>query len=144
MIKSIVTLLSQLKLPCQEILPDTKDLYLVEIIKDLEDTLANNGHGAGLAGNQIGYQYKVAIVRSQFGNVNLINPKIIEHGERITSLEGCLSLPGIKLTVGRYESIKIYNNGQIEEYSGALGVIIQHEILHLLGRTILDDKHRSR
>jgi len=144
LIKSIVTDMKQLKQPCIEINLETEQELLKTIIKDLEDTLAYNGRGIGLAANQIGYQYKIAIIRGKFGDVNLINPKMIEKGESITFLEGCLSLPGIKATTDRYNSITIDNNGKVEEYREVIGIIIQHELDHCNSMLITDRKRRSR
>lgn len=141
MIQSIITSLTELKKPCETA---TDEKLINEIIIDLEDTLKNNGRGVGLAANQIGKQYKIAIIRSKFGSIDLINPELKEKIEPFPSLEGCLSLPGIKCTVTRYKYITFINNRKELKAEGVFAVIIQHEIAHLYGRTIMDDKRRTR
>lgn len=148
MIKPIITNIKQLKESCNDF-----DIYAYEqgqeIIKDLEETLIHVGHGVGLAAPQIGYKFKAAIIRSSYGSIDLINPKIIDKKGRITFVEGCLSLPGIKLVTDRWNWIKFENtknDGTTEtlEAEGIYAVILQHEIGHLYGQLITDIKHGRR
>lgn len=115
------------------------------LICDLEDTLKEHKTGIGLAGVQIGILKNVAIIRMEETKINLINAYIIEKENPIrVDEEGCLSLPNIKVTTKRYNNIKIINNGKEEEYSGIIAVVIQHEIDHCFGLTILNRKWKHR
>jgi peptide deformylase len=114
------------------------------IIKDLEDSLDIN-RGCGLSAIQIGINKNVAIVRTDSIKINLINAYIVEKsGKFRMEKEGCLSLPCLKIDTIRYNKIIVNNNGETKEYIGMIAIIIQHELAHCKGRTILDDKWRAR
>lgn len=76
--------------------------------------------------------------------IMMVNPKIVEKSEAtVTFQEGCLSLPGFTLDVERGETIKVdyttpLGEKKSEEFFGAESVILQHEIDHLNGITLLD------
>jgi peptide deformylase len=76
--------------------------------------------------------------------IPLINPNITTRSEDTDSLEeGCLSLPGIEVSVSRPLSISltfIDKRGDIQErsYAGLPARIIQHEVDHLNGVLIVD------
>jgi len=114
------------------------------IIKDLEDSL-DISKGIGLAGVQIGILKNMAIIRIGEQKLNLINAYIRYKEDKFRCIgEGCLSLPSLKVDTIRYNKIYIVNNGKDEEYTGILSIIIQHELAHCVGRTILDDKWRAK
>jgi len=115
------------------------------IVKDLEDSL-NTKKGYGLSAIQIGLPYRVGIVRLPKCKLNLWNPKIIEKSYRFRFQgEGCLSIPGLYIDTARYRDI-VVENGDGRKYSleGIEAIVVQHEISHFNGRTILDDKWRKR
>lgn len=123
-------------------------LELQNIIKDLEDTLKEY-KGYGLAAVQIGVLKRVGIIR--FGNkkIDLINPVILEKNEKFRHREeGCLSIPGLRVDTIRYADIIIENGIDVDRSRFALygleALVCQHEIAHMNGRTILDDKWRKR
>lgn len=138
----IVTDIDKLRKPCQDIKPE----QVKEIIQKLEEELALHKNGIGLAANQIGIDAKVAIIRiPNKEKIDLINPKIIEHsGEIVFYKEGCLSLPDQKkeVTTQRYEQITIENGFDRAKYVlyGMEAIVVQHEIGHLNGRLMLDEK----
>lgn len=74
----------------------------------------------------------------------VINPKIISHSEKISKdWEGCLSIPGIRAPVPRWQSIKVeFTNRQnrimTRSYHDFVARIFQHEIDHLDGTVFLD------
>lgn len=138
MIRTIVTDIKVLRLPCQ----DVKESEISDIIKDLEETLEIYENGVGLAGNQIGINKKVAIVRYKGVNVNLINPKVISGDTEVLIREACLSFPDAEIPTKRYNRIKILNNGKEEEYSCDLAIMVQHEVDHLYGLTMFDRIYR--
>lgn len=98
--------------------------------------------GVGLAANQIGLTESVAIVRLDDLKLDLVNPKIVKwSGERQGSTEQCLSLPGREHTVMRYCHIVVETDNYdkpIIAHNFDVSRVLQHEIDHLMGRTILD------
>ena len=75
--------------------PVTKfDDRLGELLDDLAETLLAND-GVGLAAPQVGILKRVAVVniRDPHGNIELVNPEIIESSGSQTGNEGCLSAP---------------------------------------------------
>jgi peptide deformylase len=112
-----------------------------------EFMIASNG--IGLAANQIGIAKRVFVMGSN--NIPgfpapfaVFNPKIIEtSAEMVTDQEGCLSYPGLFLTVKRPSwIIAEYQNakGDIIEarFEGYLAKCFQHELDHLDGICFVD------
>lgn len=132
----------QLRIPCKDAQPE----QVKEIIQKLEAELSQHKNGIGLSANQIGIDAKVAIIRiPDKEKIDLINPKIVEHSKEIVFYkEGCLSLPDQKkeVTTQRYEQITIENGFDGAKYVlyGIEAIVAQHEIGHLEGRLILDEK----
>lgn len=105
--------------------------------------------GIGLAANQIGMVKRVFVMGSK--NIigfpdpfALFNPKIIEKSKNIIlDKEGCLSYPGLYLTVKRPDWIVArYQNsmGLVVEtkFEGYLSKSFQHELDHLDGICFVD------
>jgi peptide deformylase len=146
----IITDISKLRRPCEKVQPKEN---VSEIIKALKDSLTGK-HGVGLSANQIGFNKRVAYIciprpNNKVDEYILINPKIIEKTSPIAVPESCLSIPGITVMVDRFKYITITNtklNGEEETImmQDWEGFVFQHEIAHLNGRTILEDKHRAR
>jgi peptide deformylase len=125
-----------------------------EVVPHLIDTL-NSTSGVGLAGPQVGFNYRVFITKYDspynkgFEGV-CINPEIIEHSEDlILSDEGCLSIPGINESVQRYSWVKLRyydRQGELKEeiFQGLLSRIVQHEFDHLNGITLIDKLPKVR
>ena len=119
----------------------TKDL--LKLIKDMEATV-EKVEGLGLAAPQVGQTHKVCIARLGGKLVPLINPDIIwKSKEQEEGEEGCLSLPGVWLSVPRAVSIVVrYLNAKGEEQERKLqelpARIVQHEVDHLNGVLIVD------
>ena len=112
--------------------------------------------GVGLAGPQIGIQFRIFVVDGQPINngaesddeidpslvdfkKTFINAKIIEEtGEKWPYEEGCLSIPGIRADVYRKDTVKIkyFDVDMVEHtetYTGMAARIIQHEYDHIEG-----------
>lgn len=111
----------------------------LSIIKKLELEL-NNSKGVGLAAVQIGINAKVAIIRAG-KNVDLINPEIISSSDLAEfNNEGCLSFPNEWLTTSRYSEVFVkdllHPSGIV--FTGAIAVVVQHEIGHMYGETMHD------
>jgi peptide deformylase len=122
---------------------------LPELLKQMKEALlsASDPKGVGLAAPQIGKSLSIFMAKpTDRSKISVfINPVILEIGEiekknkkRLTKLEGCLSLPNIWGEVLRSPKVKISyfdekGNVKIEEFSGFMATIIQHEIDHLKG-----------
>ena len=107
--------------------------------------------GIGLAANQIGIPFQIVVIdttkreskeeeenKEKGVKLALINPKIIEKSGNVQSTEGCLSFPGIQITIPRAEKVKVVakdiEGKDIEiETDGFLAIVLQHEIDHING-----------
>ncbi|MEN9383705.1 MAG: hypothetical protein RL323_848, partial [Pseudomonadota bacterium] len=124
--------------------------WLRELLADLADTMTA-ANGAGLAAPQIGEDFQVVIFGTGLPNPRypqaplvprtvLINPTITPLSSEMTpGWEGCLSLPGLRGLVPRFEHIRysgLDENGQAieREVSGFHARVVQHECDHLIGR----------
>lgn len=107
-------------------------------------------NGAGLAGVQVGDFRRILVADAGNGSIIMVNPEFVEKSEEIISFrEGCLSLPDFYLDVERSERIKVRFNTPLgeereEEFSGIEAVVIQHEMDHLDGITLLEKVSRLK
>lgn len=106
-------------------------------------------HGIGLAANQIGITKQVFVIGSN--NIEgfpkpfaVFNPKILKVSEEVVlDKEGCLSYPGLWLSLKRPARIAVeYQNSKgdiIEaEMDGLIARCFQHEYDHLMGICFVD------
>lgn len=127
---------------------DTPELHA--LVADLLETMAAV-NGAGLAAPQIGVDLQVVIFGS--GQVNpryphepafpqtvLINPVITPLGdEEQEGWEGCLSVPGMRAIVPRWQRIR-YTGFDVQGQAidriadGFHARVVQHECDHLIGK----------
>ena len=145
--RKIITDITYLKQKSEPISVDGIDRKkaLDEVINDLEDSLVEQ-KGIGLTAIQIGIPLQVSIIRIPNKEpMNLYNAKIIEKEKPIKFKELCLSIPGLTILTRRYNTI-IWENGDGQKYSadGIEGIVVQHEIDHMNGKTMLDRKWRRR
>jgi peptide deformylase len=72
--------------------------------------------------------------------LNLYNATIVKAEQPFLSKEeGCLSLPGVRCDVNRYNIITVKNGDGVEtKYSGFDAIVIQHELDHWDGVIITD------
>ncbi len=101
-------------------------------------------HGVGLAAPQIGISKRIAVIDVTFkedpeAKIVLVNPEIIHTEGRLTSNEGCLSLPEFREKVTRPGKVtaRAQNlKGEIFEVTGEdlLGRALLHETDHLNGK----------
>lgn len=120
-----------------------------KIVQDLQDTLQEFSKKAlGLAAVQIGILKQVALITLPDKQYVLINPIIRTKEDKVTFKEGCLSLRGIQVVTSRYNNITVEHglrdSRQTLEAEGLEAIVLQHEIGHMFGKTILDCKHRAR
>jgi peptide deformylase len=101
-------------------------------------------HGVGLAAPQIGISKRIAVIDVTFkedpeAKIVLVNPEIVDTEGRVTSNEGCLSLPEFreKVTRARKVTARAQNlEGKTIEVTGEdlLARALLHETDHLNGR----------
>lgn len=130
------------------------DESIRELCDDLIDTCEQIG-GVGLAAPQIGVNFRVFVVNVgglRGGRTSyelFINPVVVESEGSCKVSEGCLSLPGIRSKVERFEQFGIeYTTleGTRETMSsdGILGQALQHELDHLEGTVLIDRMSRIK
>lgn len=111
-------------------------------------------NGAGLAAPQIGAAVRVVIIevrktdvfpdRPECPLLQMINPVVVDRSEsNVVGWEGCFSVPGLMGLVPRAEKITVdylSPDGErlVEEYSGYVARVIQHEVDHLDGVEFVD------
>ena len=139
------------------------------IATELFQILNKRKDGIGLAANQVGINAQVAVVNVREPLI-LINPKIIEKWDEIPFYEGCLSFPKQGIHTRRYKSIIIHTEQEesnwyfsgVECSQEARGsweqegkeqdkkqrllesVCVQHEIDHLMGKTLHDREDKPK
>jgi peptide deformylase len=132
------------------------DAETAEAIRSLWDTFLQRDDSVGLAAPQIGINLRIIAVRTRnfddkdpsnrkLDSEILVNPRITQtRGELVTMEEGCLSCPGVRVEINRFDEIKIRafddEKGQKfnKRYQGFAARIVQHEIDHLDGKLIVD------
>lgn len=98
--------------------------------------------GAGIAAPQVGDNRQVLIAKINELPITIINPEILESSGYLLSKEECLSFPGEKSRKFRRRKIHLRyqnkNGFKIErELKGDDAALVQHEIDHLNGKTII-------
>ncbi len=123
--------------------PITKfDDTLAKLADDMFESMYA-AHGVGLAAPQIGISKRIAVIDVTFkedreAKIVLVNPEIIHVEGRITSNEGCLSLPEFREKVTRPKKVtaRAQNlKGETFEVTGEelLARALLHETDHLNG-----------
>ena len=118
------------------------------IIQDLQETMVF-ANGAGLAAPQIGINLQIVIFGFEKSvrypdapavpNTVLINPVITPLSQILEDgWEGCLSVPGLRGVVPRYQQIRYQGrngNGEMidRQVDGFHARVVQHECDHLWG-----------
>jgi peptide deformylase len=102
-------------------------------------------NGVGLAANQFGDPRAYCVIAiPESEPFVMVNPAITGGSrEMVAEDEGCLSLPGITVTVERRLKVvakwlTVDGVEHEEEFGGLAARIVQHEVDHLSGRMILD------
>lgn len=100
-------------------------------------------NGAGLAAPQLGIPERVIVVHINGEDIVMINPVVMRaYGDRKAKQEGCLSFPGKQARVRRRERVEVtyydcYGYEQFGRYRGKAARVVQHEVDHLNGITIV-------
>lgn len=136
-----------------EAVDDVHDAGIQDVIGLMQSTLASTS-GVGIAAPQIGQSKRIIIVASRptprYPSAPMMEPTVMVNPcfEALSEAqekdwEGCLSVPGIRALVPRYQEILIRytdRQGSLVEsrLNGFVARIFQHEFDHLEGKTYLD------
>jgi peptide deformylase len=135
-------------------LEELRSVEVQQLIDDMIET-KRAAHGAGIAANQVGETLRVAIVEVEPDNPRypykppvplcvIVNPELEPAGEATMEVvEGCLSVPGLRGTVPRFEAVRVrYLDRDGVEHEevrrGLTAGTFQHEVDHLDGVLFLD------
>lgn len=130
-----------LRLKAKEV--KTFDENLGVLIDDMIQTM-NHEEGVGLAAPQIGITRQICVISEDGETVyELINPVISKKSGEQYSIEGCLSVPGVRGTVKRPQTITVdffdrKGEKKAMEVTDFLAIIFCHEIDHLSGILFTD------
>lgn len=135
----IITDEKLLRVNCSDVLLDEIGPLREQLEKELNSSSAP---GIGLAAPQIGIAKNMAIVRTDYGNIDLVNCIIKSaYDKYLFDGEGCLSFPGRFEKTFRYNEIYVVENA-VEPHSfictGLVAVVAQHELDHLVGKLLPD------
>jgi peptide deformylase len=119
-----------------------------ELVGDMIETLQAT-KGVGLAAVQVGIPIRLFVMWMPDGKIEYFaNPVIVQkEGDAVVMDEGCLSIPGVKGKVPRYQSLTLayntaefFETGKVEvmEFKGIYAQCIQHELDHLDGKLVYD------
>lgn len=108
--------------------------------------LMHDNNGVGLAAPQVGLQVRMFVCTPDGEKAEpqvLLNPQLIETDGAVAREEGCLSLPGVTVTMRRsqravLEAVDPHGKPVRHEADGLLARVWQHEIDHLDGKLIID------
>ncbi len=126
-------------------IPEINTKYIQDIVNNMFETMYQ-AKGVGLAATQVDIHLQIITIdvsNSQNQPLCVINPKIINQQEKIISVEGCLSFPGIYANIPRYKLIDVKfidRHGKMVNLSAddLLSICLQHEIDHINGKTFFD------
>ncbi|AFP85751.1 peptide deformylase [secondary endosymbiont of Heteropsylla cubana] len=118
---------------------------ICRIVDDMFETMYSK-NGIGLAATQVDIHQLIIVIdisKKQDQRLVLINPTILEYSGKISTKEGCLSIPYQYSSVSRSEKVKVkaldyYGNNFYLEANDLLAICIQHEMDHLIGKLFID------
>ena len=133
---------------------DLRSPDVQRLIDDMIETM-RDASGAGLAANQVHETLRIAVIEVREGNPRypykppipltvLVNPVIEQVGDATIEInEGCLSVPGLRGALERYEAVRVrYRDREGDEHEdvrrGLTAGTFQHEVDHLDGVLFLD------
>ena len=138
--------LKQVSAHVEEVTRETKNL-----IENLKTTLYAHPRCVGIAAVQVGILQRIIVIdiaqslkeHRNNGLLVMINPCMKHCSGKISSREGCLSVPDFVGNVVRKKKIEldyidINGNKQELKTNGFEAIVIQHEIDHLNGKVFLD------
>jgi peptide deformylase len=121
------------------------DSSLHSFLDDMIQTMYH-ADGIGLAATQVAVMKRVAVIdvsEERNSPIELINPIITARSGKVTSKEGCLSIPDFRETITRAESVSVSavdRHGKPFSFDATelLSFCVQHEIDHLDGVLFVD------
>ena len=121
---------------------ETFDARLHQLLDDMRETLIN-AHGYGIAAVQVGVLYRICIVGTPDGYIELVNPQIVAQSKPKLGDEGCLSIKNIRMNVIRPQRVTV---SAFDRYGKPFQVILKnmpsicacHEVDHLDGILFTD------
>ncbi len=132
---------------------NVRDQRIQKLIDDLIATVGS-ANGVGIAAPQVAEGDRLFIVASrpnprypnapEMEPTAMINPQLLAHSTEVSKgWEGCLSIPGIRGLVPRYQAIEVEytdrdGKSQKQELTDFVARIFQHEYDHLDGIVFLD------
>ena len=136
-----------LRQPTEEVelpLSEENNIILDNMIK-----IMYQANGIGLAANQIGYNRRMFVMDTSNERnkpQTFINPVIrSKNNIKMIDIEGCLSCPGEEVKVKRSITVDLtwtcrHNKLQHKTFSYLPSRVVQHEMDHLNGKLIIDEK----
>lgn len=134
--------------PVNEVTPELR-----ELVENMIETMYADD-GVGLAAPQVGESIRLICVdqtgpKERADLMVLINPELTDCEGKVDSEEGCLSCPGFTGKLKRFEKAKLTatdldGKEVCMDVDGYLAIILQHEIDHLDGVTIVDKASRLK
>jgi peptide deformylase len=135
-----------LRVPCPEV--TLFDDVLVQLVKDMTETMYDGAGAVGLAAPQVGQSIRLFVMDTTAFTTRdrlnvFINPVIISSSRNKTMREGCLSFPDYLANVKRAQRLTV----RAQDVTGTIferevkhleAVCIQHEIDHLDGVLMMD------
>lgn len=118
-----------------------------EDISEMVDSLfreMQENDALGLAANQLGYKKRLFVMSIEpWPPICVVNALILKNRGSQVGMEGCRSLPGVKVRVKRPQQITLRGVNQYfrpvkYRLSGLQARIACHEIDHLIGKLITD------
>ena len=119
------------------------DDKILDLLKDMAETMYKTEIAAGLAAPQVGILKRVVVIDVGEGLINLINPEILETKGSREVIEGCLSIPDKVGKLMRPEKVRVKALNEegkeiIINADGFLAKALCHEIDHLEGILFID------
>lgn len=124
------------------------DIELHALLDGMKKIMEEN-KGIGIAANQTGFNLRAFLVKTVKGDiVEMVNPVITDTEGFIVMPEGCLSAPGVNLSLGRPEYVVVVYQDRNGEHhrvmaEGIEARIILHENEHLDGKNFLNNVNRK-
>lgn len=115
---------------------------LMPVVQQMVATMIGR-KGIGLAANQVGLSQRIFVMEMADTYQEFVNPVIVESSDEQTRNEGCLSFPGVRASVKRFNKIKVkaktFMGNDIEmDLEGRDAICFQHELDHINGVTFFD------
>ena len=119
------------------------------IILDNMIKIMYQANGIGLAANQIGYNRRMFVMDTSNERnkpQTFINPIVLsKNNKKVKHTEGCLSCPGELVTLQRSITVDLewtcrHGKLQHKTFSYLPSKVVQHEMDHLNGKLIIDEK----